>query len=177
MNSAAAHALADRRRPFTWRVPAGASPSLTVDRGLDFPAGIDGQGESLREPAGVGEVGSEVKGLLGGAEGVGRLVVGLQGQGEVVVNVRPVGKPVDGCAEIVDRLREMPEREMSAAAEIAGLAIFRCQLDDLVQSRQRLIRLVSRQLDGRDVQADLGVVRFEFQGAEVLRQRLVGFSL
>ena len=85
--------------------------------------------------AGVGEVGREVKGLLGCAEGVGRLVVGLQGQGEVVVNVRPVGKPVDGGAEIVDRLREMPEREMSAAAEVAGLAILRCQLDHLVQSR------------------------------------------
>ena len=60
------------------------------------------------------------------------------------------------------------------AAEITGLAILRGQLDRLVQSRKRLIRLISRQLDGRDVHADLGIGRFQFQGSEILRQRLVG---
>ena len=59
-----------------------------------FSDGCHGQREPLREHPGVGEVGGEAKGLLGGAEGIGRLVVALEGQGQVVVNVGAVGKPV-----------------------------------------------------------------------------------
>ena len=66
---------------------------------------------------------------------------------------------------------------MSTTAEIAGLTILGGQLDDLVESRQRLVGLVLRELDGGDAQADLGVIRFEFEGAEVFRQCVVGSSL
>ena len=94
----------------------------------------------------------------------------------LVVNIRPVGQAAGGGPKIFDRLREMPQCQMSAAAEVVGLAIVGGELDHLVQSRQRLIGLVPRQLDGGDPQADFGVVRFEFQGSEVFRQRLVRLS-
>ena len=125
----------------------------------------------------VGKVGCEAKGLLDGAEGLGRFLVGLEGQCQVVVDVGSVGKPFGGGGEIVDRLSEMTQREMGTAAKVAGLAILGCELDHLVESRQRLIRLAPRELDGRDREADFGVIRFELRRAEVLRQRLVGFSL
>ena len=70
----------------------------------------------------------------------------------------------------------MPQFELGAASEVAGLAVVGGDLHHLVQSRQCLIGLVPRQLDGRDPQADLGIVRFEFQSPEIFRQGLVGPS-
>ncbi len=74
----------------------------------------------MGEHPGIGEVGCEVNGLLGGVEGVGRFAVALQGQCQAVVNVRTVGKPLDGLAKIVDSLPEMPQRQVRPAAEIGA---------------------------------------------------------
>ena len=141
------------------------------------PAGFDDQCESLREPAGVGKFGCEAKGLLGGAEGVGRFVVGLERQCQAVVNIGSVG---EAGWRRRGNLRS-PGRNDAASdgrgREGRGPRHFRGELHDLVESRQRLIGLAPRQLDGRDREADLGVVRLEFQGAEVFRQGLVCSSL
>ena len=174
--------IADRtrlHRSLSWPVGrearlSGLAPGRGPGRSSGVPGGVHGQCQPLGESAGVGKVGGEAKRLLGGAEGVGWLVVGLEGQRQVVVDVGPVGKAGGGRAEVFDRLRKMPQYQMGAAAEVAGLGVVGGELHDLVEPRQRLIGLVPGQLNGRDPEADLGIVRLEFQDSEVFRQGLVG---
>ena len=131
----------------------------------------------MREPPSVGEFGREAKRLLGGAEGLGRPVVGLEGQCETIVNIPSAGTLGDGGAEIVDRWREMPQREMSAAAKVVGLAIFWCELNDLVESRQGLIRLVSRNWMAAIFRLTSAIFGSSSRARKYSAQRLGRFSL
>src|SRR5262245_37402055 len=79
--------------------------------------------EPLGESAGGGIVRGQAEGLLGGAAGVGSLVVRFEGQSQMVIDIRLVGQPGCGGTEVGDRLGEMPQLPVSHAAELARLTI------------------------------------------------------
>ena len=77
---------------------AGGGDEDGVGDGFCRAGGCDGECQPLGEPASPGVVGGEAHGLLGCAEGFGRLAVGLERQREVVMGLRLVRHLAGGRA-------------------------------------------------------------------------------
>jgi hypothetical protein len=104
-------------------------------------------------------------------------VIGVEGQGQVVEDVGPILEVLGREAEVGDRPGGMLERQVGQSALMVGLGVIGGHLDDLIEPRQGLIRLLAGELERRDPEADGRRVRLEFQRAEVGGECLIDLAL
>lgn len=125
---------------------------------------------------GLGPVGGEGRGALGGLAGVVEPggPGGFEGAGQVVEDIGAIGELAGGNPEVGDGRFSFTQGQAGAAAEEVGFGIVGRQLDDLIEPGQGLLGAVAGELQGRDPSHRGGRGRVELQGAEAGGQRVLG---
>ncbi len=112
--------------------------------------------------------------MLGGLEGVGRLVRGDQRECEKIVTVSPAGLVPDGELKVGDCRGRMTQHQVRSTAQQLHFRVLGSEVDGLVEPRECLVGLVPRELDGANPLADLGMQGIELECPEIGSECIIG---